>query len=41
MGPGIAAFTTEVSGNITSGFALIGVVALLFGLAFFLPSKQS
>ena len=41
MGPGIAAFATEVSGNITSGFALIGVVALLFGLAFFLPFKQS
>ncbi len=40
IGPGIAAFTTEFSGNIISGFLLIGLVTLLFGMAFFMPAKN-
>lgn len=41
IGPGLAAFVTGLSGNITSGFVLIGIITLLFGFAFFMPAKSS
>ena len=39
VGPAIAAFVTELSDNITSGFVLVGLVSIVFGIAFFMPIK--
>ena len=40
VGPALAAFVTGLLDDITSGFALIGLVAIVFGIAFFMPTKR-
>ena len=40
VGPALAAFVTGLLDDITRGFALIGLVAIVFGIAFFMPTKR-
>ena len=41
VGPALAAFLTELLDNITSGFVLVGLVTIVFGMAFFMPPKPT
>ena len=39
VGPALAAFVTGLLDDITSGFVLVGLVSIVFGIAFFMPEK--
>ena len=41
FGPALAAFVTGLLENITSGFVLVGLITIVFGVSFFVPSKAT